>query len=608
MDLTQPSEQPSDAEPEVNQPGVRELREAVANYLGVRLPRGASLRRDVLAGLSSAISNVPDGMANGVLVGVNPVHGLYATMMGPAVGGIVASTQLMMITTTAAASLSAGQALAGLPGEARANALFMMVMLIGAFQVLFGLLGMGRLVRFVSYSVTTGFLTGVAVLLILNQLPIVTGYTPQGNNRITQTLNLLVNLGQINLLSLALAVLTLVLAVLLPRTRLSNLGRLVAIIVPSALVALFGLGSVQIVQDIGDIPSGVPTPFVPSLFDITFDVVTGALAVAAVILVQGAGVSQSVPNPDGAPRSTSRDFIAQGAANIASGLLRGLPVGGSMSATALNVIYGARTRWATILAGVWMALLVMVFPGLVSYVAMPALGALLILAGASSIKLAEMRSIWNTGWPSRLAITTTFLAMLFLPIQAAVGIGVVLSALLYLNRAATDVSVVELVERPDGRIEERTPPKQLPANSVTALDVYGHLFYAGARTLERLLPRPEGGQNPVVILRLRGRSTLGATLIDVLASYAEKLRAVNGRLYLTGMSQGAYDQLVRTGKLRLSGPVRAYEATPVVGQSTREAYADAQRWLVGLSAEASPAEPAPDGPSPDGPSPDGASH
>src|SRR5687767_5763436 len=95
-----------DEQPEVNHPGLGELRDAVANHLGGRLPGRASLRRDGLAGLSSAISNVPDGMANGVLVGVNPVYGLYATMMGPGVGGLLSSTQLMMITTTAAASLS----------------------------------------------------------------------------------------------------------------------------------------------------------------------------------------------------------------------------------------------------------------------------------------------------------------------------------------------------------------------------------------------------------------------------------------------------------------------------------------------------------------------
>jgi SulP family sulfate permease len=139
-------------------------------------------------------------------------------------------------------------------------------------------------------------------------------------------------------------------------------------------------------------------------------------------------------------------------------------------------------------------------------------------------------------------------------------------------------------------IEEHKAPKQLPSNKATVLDVYGHLFYAGARTMERLLPKPQEARNPAVILRLRGRSTVGATLIEVLANYAEKLKAVDGRLYLSGISEVAYDQLVRTGKLRLTGPVRAYEATAIRGQSTQEAVADARTWLVGKNAGELPGE------------------
>lgn len=579
----------SDAEePEVNQPGLRELREAVANHLA-GLPARASLRENGIAGLNSAVSSVPDGMASGILVGVNPIYGLYACMVGPIAGGIFSSTQLMIIATTSAASLSAGQALGALQGDARDNALFLMVVLIGVLQILFGLLRLGQVTRFVSYSVMTGFIIGIAVLTILSQLPTISGYElTAGNNKVTQTINLMSNLDRINLWSLAVAVVTAVLAILLPRTKLGNFGRLAAIVIPSGLVASFGLESVQIVRDVGEIPGGIPLPHLPTFSGLSAEVLTGALAVAVVTLVQGAGVSQSVPNPDGSRRSMSRDFVAQGAANAASGFFRGLPVGGSLSTTALTVISGARSRWAAIFAGLWMALLVIVFPGLVSYVAMPPLGVLLIIASISTIKPSEALSIWRTGWPSRLAIVTTFLSTLFLPIQAAVGFGVVLSALLYINESSTDISVVELVKRDDGSIEEHKAPKQLQSNTVTVLDVYGHLFYAGARTLARLLPNSNGAQNPVVILRLRGRTKIGATLVEVLANYAGKLHEANGRLYLTGISEGAYEQMVRTGKLRLTGPVRAYEATSVVWESTREAVADARTWLVGKSEDAAP--------------------
>jgi SulP family sulfate permease len=519
------------------------------------------------------------------------MYGLYACMVGPIAGSIFSSTRLMIIATTSAASLSAGQALSGLQAEARDNALFLMVVLIGALQILFGLLGAGRLTRFVSYSVMTGFIIGIAVLTILSQLPTISGYEPVAGTKVIQTLDLLSNLDRVNLWSLASAGITLVLAILLPRTKLRHFGRLAAIIAPSVLVALFGLNSVAAIRDVGEIPSGIPTPHLPSFSDFSFDLLTGALAVAVIVLVQGAGVSQSVPNPDGSRRRMSRDFIAQGAANAASGFFRGLPVGGSLSTTALTVMSGARTRWAAIFAGLWMALLVVVFPGLVSYVVMPALGMLLILASVSTIKPPEALSIWNTGWSSRLAGVVTLLSTLLLPIQAAVGIGVVLSALLYVNKSSTDVSVVKLVERDDGSIEERKPPKQLPGNKVTVLDVYGHLFYAGARTLERLLPKPNDVQNPVVILRLRGRTTFSATLLEVLSNYADKLQEVNGRLYLTGIGQQAHEQMVRTGKLSLSGPVQDYEATPVVWRSTREAVADARTWLVGKRADSSPDDP-----------------
>lgn len=586
--------QTPDEEPAIQQPGLSQLREAVANHLGRRLPGRSNFRQDVVAGVSLAISNVPDGMANGILVGVNPIYGLYASMFGPFVGGIVSSTQLMVITTTAAASLATGQALDPLSGDARASALALMVLLIGIFQIVFGLLRFGRLIRFVSYSVMTGFLTGVSALLVLNQLPVITGYAATGSNKVTQTFDLIAHIGEINLPSLGLAILTFILAATLPRTRLGSLGTLTAIIIPSALVAIFGIDSVEIVRDVGEIPSGFPMPILPSFSSISLDVLSGAAAVAAIILVQGAGVSQSVPNLDGSRRSISRDFLAQGAANTASGLFGGLPIGGSLSATALNVIYGGRTRWAAILAGLWMAVIVLIFPSAVSFIAMPALGALLILAGLRGIQIGEMVAIFRIGWPSGMVSITTFLATLFLPIQAAVGLGVVLSALLYLARSSNDISVVELVKRDDETIEERQPPRELPSNQATVLDIYGNLFYAGARMMERLLPSPRNAQKPVVILRLRGQTNLGATLIEVLSNYAGKLQDVDGQLYLTGISEGARRKMLQTSKLRLTGPVRIYEATSVRGQSTNEAYEDAQAWLVAENGNATPDEAQPD--------------
>jgi len=131
-------------------------------------PARATVRTDLVAGLSGAISGVPDGMAASVLAGVNPVYGLYASLFGPIGGGLTASTRLMVITTTSAAAVAAGSALAGVPAADRPRALFLLTLLAGALMVLAGLAKLGRYIRFVPHSVMIGFLSGVAVDAIVH--------------------------------------------------------------------------------------------------------------------------------------------------------------------------------------------------------------------------------------------------------------------------------------------------------------------------------------------------------------------------------------------------------------------------------------------------------
>jgi SulP family sulfate permease len=519
-------------------------------------------------------------MASGVLAGISPIHGLYASMVGPIAGGLLSSTQLLVVVTTSAAAIAAGDTLGSMSGEERLQSLLLLTTMIGAVQIPAGLLRLGSLTRFVSHSVMVGFLTGIAVNIILGQLPTFTGYDPAGPGKLAQTLDLLLHLNQIDLRTIAIGALTVLLALVLPRTRLGTLGTIVALLVPSALVLLLHWDAVQTVADSGEIPPGLPQPVLPSLSAFSLNLVSSAVAIAAIVLVQGAGVSQSAPNADGTPSRPSRDFVAQGFANVASGLFQGQPVGGSVSSTALNAGSGARTRWAAIFVGVWMALILAVLAGPVSYVAMPALAALLILAGLGTIKVDELRSIWRTGALSKITILTTFIATLTMPIQVAVGLGAVLSAILHLGRLSTDIVLVELVPLPDGRVEERPAPERLPSNAVTVLGVYGSLFYAGAWTLARMLPSPSGATDPVVILRLRGHRKLGATVIEVLDTYADQLAATGGCLYLSGVDEGARDLLRRTGKVELSDTVKIDLATPVVGESSRRVYDDAAAWLV----------------------------
>jgi sulfate permease, SulP family len=127
---------------------------------------------------------------------------------------------------------------------------------------------------------------------------------------------------------------------------------------------------------------------------------------------------------------------------------------------------------------------------------------------------------------------------------------------------------------------EGPAPPALPSRAVTVLDVYGSLLLAGARTLQSRLPDPTGAELPVVVLRLRGRSTLGATGLIVLADYAEQLRSAGGHMFLSGVQPELLEQLQKTGRVDLRDAVTVVAACDRLLESTQNAYADAEVWLA----------------------------
>jgi SulP family sulfate permease len=277
----------------------------------------------------------------------------------------------------------------------------------------------------------------------------------------------------------------------------------------------------------------------------------------------------------------NRDFLSQGASNVLSGLFQGQPVGGSVGQTALNVTAGARSRWAAIWSGIWMGVILLVFAGVVGKVAMPTLAAVLIFAAARSVRPGRLRTIWRSGRLAEVGLVTTFVATLFLPVAVAVGVGVAITLLLQLNQEAVDLTVVELVPTGDGHFAQQAVPKKLRSHDVIVLDVYGSLLFAGARTLQARLPEVGSAHGPVVVLRLRGRTSLGSTFSRVLAAYARQVGAADGRVYVSGADPAVVRLLRRTVPATVLPPEQVFGATPVLGESTRSALQDAEDWLAG---------------------------
>ena len=534
---------------------------------------------DLIAGFTTGIANIPDSMATAILAGTNPVYGLYALMIGTPVGAMVASSQFMSIATTSATALIVLSSLRGFSGEDQIQALFTLTLMVGVFALLAGVLKLGRLMRFVSNSVMIGFMSGVSVVIILSQLGDFSGYSSSYSNKVIQTVDLLFHLDQMDLRTLAIGLLSVVIIFVLNRTRLGTFSMLFAMVLATGATMLLGWDGVQTVADVATIPGSLPLPRLPELSYVP-SLILPAISIAIVALVQGAGVSKSYANPDGRYPDVSRDFVGTGIANAAASLFQGMPMGGSVGSTALNVNAGAKTRWANVFSGLVVAVVVVLFSRAVSFVVMPAMAALLIVSGAQSIQAGEIREIWYVAWGSKLVMVITFASTLIIPVHQAVFVGVVLSILIYFVSASSVVSVVELARTPEGAYREQNPPQVLPSHETTILQIQGSIFFAAVDKLENMVPTARGSERPVVILRMRGYDTLNSTFINFIERYVDQVKSAQGTLMLEGVYDTVKDQLDRTGITQdVLGEENVFTETPELFQSLHRAEAAASKWL-----------------------------
>jgi len=563
------------------------LKNEINALTGALRPERNNLKSDVIAGLTFAVVNVPQAMAHALLAAVNPVLGIYTLMVAVPVGAIFTSSVFMNVSTTGALSVAAGATMADIPEVQRTATLALLVLLVGVIQLLAGLFRLGFIVRFVSNAVMTGFLNGIAVLIILGQLGDLTGFQSRFSNNVARALDLALRLDQVHVPTTIIGLATLGLIVLLLQTRLRRFAFILAISVATVLLAvlalpmfgaLFNWQSVRTVSDIAAIPRTLPELALPSL-QLLLSLLLPAFSIAIIGLIQGAGVSQGYPNPDGKYPNVSRDFLGQGAANLAASLVSGVPAGGSISGTALLLSAGARSRWANILAGLFVALIVLVAAPLAERVPMPALAALLIVAGYQGLRIEAAQTIWRTGNVPAAVMGLTFLATLFIPLQYAVLLGVAFSIVLYVAQQANQVVITEWVLKPSGFPVEQPAPSAVPSHRLTVLQVYGSLFFAGAKNLEEMLPTAENATRAVVVLSLRGRTEIGSTFVAVLRRYAETLRTHDSKLLLVGVDAAVLNQLERTGLLAIIGKDNVFPATAQLGEALNAAVDAANAWL-----------------------------
>ena len=552
------------------------LQQRIKSFFGQGFGTG-TLRDDLSAGVTKSIDSVTGGMANALLAGVNPMYGLYTVLAATPVGAIFSSSVFMNIDSTGALAAATGSFLVIVPAENRPAALVVLTLMTGVFMLIAGLLKLGFLTRFISNAVLRGFITGIGVNIILGQFGDFTGYASSYPTKVGRAIDTILHPGLWDYQIFLVGITTLVLAVVLDRTKLYKFSMLIALVAGTALVPLLNLVTVPLVSSLGAIPSTLPRPVLPDLSFVPL-LLAPAFSLTVIALAQSAGISQAVPNPDGEYPNASRDFLGQGAANIAGSLFQGLPAGGSLGGTTYLVKLGAKSRWASFIIAIASAVIILLFGPQISKIPLSALSALLMYIGYQTINVRDIRLIWRTNPSSRALMMITFVATLFLPLQEAIFFGVALSFAVFAFKESENTTIVALETDAEGYPVEQPVPALLPDNKVTFLKIYGSLFFAGAKNLEEDLPEVDETHNAVVILNLRGYNELGATFITVLERFAKDLQKNGNTLMLVNVSPQVYSQLVNTNRIRILGEENVFQLD-VHGESARQANERAEKLI-----------------------------
>lgn len=504
--------------------------------------------------------------------------GLWSGIVPTIIGSIFTRTVLMVTTLTSAIALTSNSVLVGAgldPGNLGAVAT--LTVMVGVVMLTLGLLKLGSVMSYVSTAVMTGFTTGIALQIVAGVINDATGYSPDSSNTLGKIIDALLNVGQWQpltvLVSGATVAVWFVVRLIKPIRSLATLFALIVVTVP---VALLGV-DVKLVSDIADIPRSLPPFSLPEVAAIPA-LATGAVAVALVALAQAAGISAAVTNPDGTRSDASKDFTAQGLANIAGGFFSALPTGGSLSRTGVGTSAGAQTRWSGIFAGLWLALIVLLVGPLAGYIPMPVIGGLMIVIGGELVvgRWPDILLVFRTSALSAAALIVTFAATTALPLQQAIFIGAGLSIILSVVALSRTGRVLRVVKEGEGwRLED--PPERLPSHETTVLHYSGGSIFAEVNRLQEDWPLVQGATDAAIVLSMRGSPMVpSATFLKALDQIADDLHRNDIELILCGIPQRFADLLVRTGRLQHLGPDNVVVASRRLGDSLETAYARAE--------------------------------
>jgi len=478
-------------------------------------------RRDLLAGATVAAISLPQAMAYALIAGIDPRFGLYSAIVVTLVASIFGSSSHLINGPTNAISLVVFSALAFLDPEARFDAYqatFLLAIMIGIIQIVIGVFRLGDLTRYISESVVIGFMAGAGFLVALGQVANFLGIKDRGTGHQHVLLRFWLTITQAgtpNRYALGIGVGTILLVVILRklarRYRLPQVDMLVALIAAALVAAHFGwsipgANGKTLLSVVGNVPATLPRPHIPEInFWWVKEMSSSALAIAFLGLLEALAIAKSIASDTRQQLDYNRQCLAEGLANLVGGFFQSLPGSGSLTRSAINHQAGAVSRLSGVFAAAVVALGVLVLAPSARFIPKAALAGLLMVTAARLVDWKRMRYAFRASrYDAGLVLITAF-SSVFISVEFSILIGVAVSILLFVPRAAR-LRGSELVLTEERVVRERIPSDPF-CSAVIIYDLEGEVFFGSGPELDRCfaeLKRRTGDDGiSSIVLRLK---------------------------------------------------------------------------------------------------------
>ena len=505
--------------------------------------------KDFVSGIIVAIIALPLSIALALASGVTPEQGLYTAITAGFVISFLGGSKVQIAGPTAAfASI-----VAGIAAKNGFDGLVMATILAGILLLIMGFLRMGSLIRFIPYTITTGFTTGIAVTIFIGQIKDFMGLTFQHApiETLGKVSEVVHSIGTLNPMALAVGFTALIVLVVWPRFFKTIPPSLIAVILTAGLVKVFQL-PVNTIGDLYTISSDLPTFHLP-VFSLAMvqRVMPDAVTIAVLAAVESLLSCVVADGMVGSRHNSNMELVAQGAGNICSALFGGIPATGAIERTAANIKNGGRTPVAGMVHAV-MLLLVLVF--LMPYAAlipMPAIAAILFMVAYNMSEWRVFVSIVKTAPKSDWSVLlVTFVFTVAFDLVTAIAVGILFASLLFMKRMAdvTEVSSWKYLEDEENN-SESIDLKPVPKH-VAVFEVSGPMFFGAAEKISQLII--EEGKR-VLILRMRSVPAMDATALKSLEKLNQNLKRKHVTLILSHVNDQPMSMMERAGFLESVG-------------------------------------------------------